>query len=207
MSDLVKEIFAAWDQLFSENFDRLTQLDSVGGDGDLGVVMKDGFSAVNDFVKSSQEADVGKLFYQAGKVFNAKASSSMGTLLSSGFVNIGKQLRGKDKLLPDDVGILLNGMAVGVMNLGKAKEGEKTFLDAICPASRAYDSTDGDAQEKILAAINAAKEGVENAKNMVARQGRLAFKGENSIGITDPGTVVALIYVQGIGKAEGVHEG
>ena len=81
----------------------MTALDSAGGDGDLGVVMRDGFRIADEFVTDSDEHDIGKMIYMAGKKFNSIASSSMGTLISSGFMKIGKQLKGKD----DKAGLLL----------------------------------------------------------------------------------------------------
>ena len=102
--------------------------------------MGDGFKAADQFVHDSMETDLGKLFYQAGKCFNNAASSSMGTLLSSGFMNIGKSLRGKTALANEELLLLVREMAAGVKQTGKAEEGEKTFLDAIYPAARSYRS-------------------------------------------------------------------
>ena len=89
----IEKLFKQWNLIFQANIETLTELDSVGGDGDLGIVMGDGFKAADQFVHDSMETDLGKLFYQAGKCFNNAASSSMGTLLSSGFMNIGKKLK------------------------------------------------------------------------------------------------------------------
>lgn len=201
-TQFVKQLFAQWHEIFLDAVDSLTELDAVGGDGDLGVVMRDGFQMVDDFVKTSEETDIGKLFYQAGKKFNSIASSSMGTLLASGFMTIGKTLKGKRDLDDQDISVLFEGMAQGVAKLGGAKEGEKTFLDAIYPAQRAYAKTINQGIDKAVeAATQAAHEGVQSAKQMQAQHGRLAFRGEQSIGIVDPGSVAAYYYVQGIQRA------
>lgn len=197
----VNKLFDSWNTIFQENVDELTRLDSVGGDGDLGIVMGDGFKAVKEFVYSSEETDLGKLFYQAGKCFNNAASSSMGTLIASGFMNIGKKLKGKTVLEQEDLLIIIQAMAEGVQTIGKAKEGEKTFLDAIYPASRAMEAKMKQTANVCLkAGVEAAKQGVEDAAQMEACHGRLAFRKEASIGITDPGSVAALLYVEGILK-------
>lgn len=197
----VNKLFDSWNMIFQENIDELTRLDSVGGDGDLGIVMGDGFKTVKEFVYSSEEVDLGKLFYQAGKCFNNAASSSMGTLIASGFMNIGKKLKGKKELEQEDLLVIVQGMAEGVQTIGKAKEGEKTFLDAIYPASRAMEAEMKQTANVCLkAGVEAAKQGVEDAAQMEARHGRLAFRKEASICITDPGSVAALLYVEGILK-------
>ena len=107
----IEKLFTQWDLIFQANIETLTELDSVGGDGDLGIVMGDGFRAANQFVHDSIETDLGKLFYQAGKCFNNAASSSMGTLLSSGFMNIGKKLKGKTALANEELLLLQIGRA------------------------------------------------------------------------------------------------
>ena len=192
----INKIFQAWANKFSENKDYLTELDSVAGDADLGLVMNDGFSKTNVFVAElSNETNVGMIFFKAGKYFNSVASSSMGTLLSAGLMNVGKSLNGKSEICDADLYTIINGIAEGVQHIGKAKEGEKTFLDAMIPAANAMK------EGTINDAVIAAKNGVDKAKGMVAKHGRISFKGENSVGIIDPGTVVALLLVEGLKDA------
>ena len=193
----VSELFAEWAKIFKENIEYLTELDSVAGDADLGLVMNDGFSKTSVFVAENEEKDVGKLLFQAGKYFNSVASSSMGTLLSAGMMNAGKKLRGKEALEEGDCYTILQGIGEGVQNIGQAKEGEKTFLDGIMPAVRALENAP-DVKEAIVKAYDAAVQGVEDAKNMVGKHGRIAFRGEDSVGIIDPGTVVAKFLVEGM---------
>ena len=197
----IEKLFTQWDLIFQANIETLTELDSVGGDGDLGIVMGDGFKAADQFVHDSMETDLGKLFYQAGKCFNNAASSSMGTLLSSGFMNIGQKLKGKTALANEELLLLVREMAAGVKQTGKAEEGEKTFLDAIYPAARSIEANLTSAPIDFLTAgYQAACQGVDDAAKMEAKHGRLAFRKADSIGIIDPGTVVAKLYVEGLLK-------
>lgn len=193
----VNQLFDTWSNIFKQNVDYLTELDSVAGDADLGLVMNDGFSKVSEYLKTLDQNDVGMRFYQAGKYFNQVASSSMGTLLSAGFMNVGKKLKGKTEITEEDFYNIIFGIAEAIQNIGKAKEGEKTFLDGIFPAVRELEK-EGDITEKLSKALIASKEGVEKAKNLVGKHGRIAFRGEDSIGITDPGSVVAMLLVQGL---------
>ena len=199
MNEKTQSLFKSWEKEFTECKEELTQLDSVGGDGDLGIVMMDGFHYLySEITKTSQE-DVGKLFYMSGKIFNKAASSSMGTLISCGFMEIGKRLKGKTTFSKDDLITVVEGMADGVAHMGKAKEGEKTFLDAIYPAVRAMkESKQEDCVSMMEKATISAEEGVMKAKQMKAVHGRLAFRGEDSIGIVDPGTVAAYHFIHGI---------
>ena len=60
----IKRVFHAWNLIFQEHVEQLTALDSAGGDGDLGVVMRDGFRIADEFVTDSDEHDIGKLWIE-----------------------------------------------------------------------------------------------------------------------------------------------
>ena len=86
MNERTQSLFLAWQKEFVNCQKELVELDSVGGDGDLGIVLADGFSALAKEFSESEQTDLGKLLYAAGKLLNKTASSSMGTLLSCGFI-------------------------------------------------------------------------------------------------------------------------
>ena len=98
MEAKIRALFQAWKEEFIACREELESLDSVGGDGDLGIVLMDGFTYVEKELSVSTQKDLGKLFYMAGKLFNQAASSSMGTLISCGYMEIGKRLKGKQGL-------------------------------------------------------------------------------------------------------------
>ena len=60
-----------------ENRERLIELDSVAGDGDLGLTMTKGFRAAYDTAEASGESDAGRLLYNAGKAMYSAATSTM----------------------------------------------------------------------------------------------------------------------------------
>jgi len=197
--DMMKKLFSRWADIMIHNKDYLTDLDSVAGDGDLGIVLCDGFTAVVEAVAASEETDLGKLCYLAGKTLSRTAPSSMGTLIASGLMNAGKRLRGKTVLDASGIACMLESIAEGVIDVGGAKEGEKTFLDAFLPAIRAMRES-GATELKALtsAAAAAAEKGFQNATSMIARHGRIAFRGENSKGIADPGAAAAMLMIRGL---------
>lgn len=193
------DLFDHWSRLFIQNQEYLIKLDSVAGDSDIGYVLSDGFKAVSNGLMTLDENDIGKVLYSAGKILSNKAPSSMGTLLAIGFVNAGKKLKGTTEL--DNFGILsvFEYIADGVMATGKAAEGEKTFLDSILPAIRAgKDNAQLDTYTMALSAYHAAQIGFNNATQMIARHGRIAFRGDQSVGIQDPGAAVGVILFQGL---------
>jgi dihydroxyacetone kinase len=74
------------------------------------------------------------------------------------------------------------------MERGKAQQGDKTIIDGLFPA---------------VQALRAAEAGLQNTKQMRAVHGRAAFRGENSIGMVDPGATVGVLLVRAF--AEGVR--
>lgn len=194
----IKNFLKELKEIMKQNKDNLIELDSVVGDGDLGLTMEDGFAAAYSTIADSEEMDIGKLLYAAGKTMGNAVPSTMGTLMASGFMNSGKILRGKTELSNEDCASLFRGYMEGVANLGKAKVGEKTFLDGIAPAVGAMEESimTGD-NLKVIAekAMQAAKRGVENTTTMRAMHGRAAIRGDASIALIDPGaTVAALMF-------------
>ncbi|MEG1993006.1 MAG: DAK2 domain-containing protein, partial [Acetivibrio sp.] len=87
----------------------------------------------------------------------------------------------------------------GVMMRGKAKIGEKTFLDGINPAIEAMKKSfnKGEALEVVAKkAVEAAEEGYINTEKMLAVHGRAATRGEASRSLRDPGAKVAVLIMK-----------
>lgn len=183
----------------AENREYLIQLDSVAGDGDLGLTMGDGFSAAYETVKDTDETDIGKILYMAGKAMGRTVPSTMGTLMSSGLIQAGKTLKGREVLESAEASIIFEAYEMGVQNLGKAKPGEKTFLDGLHPAVVMLKQSLGQGENLKYAsdkAAQAAEEGFRKATEMVAVHGRAATRGAKSKGIEDPGAAVAMLLMR-----------
>ena len=86
----LRSLFAEWARVMQGNKTVLTELDSVVGDGDLGLTMSDGFAAASDSAQHSNEPDLGRFFYLAGKAMASAVPSTMGTLMASGLMQAGK---------------------------------------------------------------------------------------------------------------------
>ena len=201
--DDLKKVFAALARAMAENFQLLTDLDAVAGDGDLGITMTRGFTAANIAASNYAEKDAGKMLMMAGMAIAREAPSTLGTLLASGFMKGGKELMGKEQLALADTAKMLDGFAKGIMERGKAKPGDKTIVDALLPAADALrtaglDTTIAHAWD---AALRAAEAGLESTRQMKAVHGRAAYRGENSIGMIDPGATVGVMLIRAIAEA------
>ena len=190
--------------VMTEKRDYLIKIDGVVGDGDLGLTMSDGFTASYAAVKDSDQEDLGKLLYAAGKAMSVKVPSTMGTLMAFGLMQAAKQLRGKTEFENADWGTLFDAYEEGVQRLGKAKVGEKTFLDGFDPGAKALNVAlkDGDSLHDAAAkAAAAAEDGFKATVGMLAVHGRAATRGEESRKLEDPGAKVAALIFQAFAQA------
>lgn len=82
-------------------------------------------------------------------------------------------------------------------------EGEKTMIDALSPALEAGRKALGEnkSSKDILIAIrDAAKEGMENTKNIIATKGRASYLDERSLGHQDAGATSMYLILNTIAE-------
>lgn len=196
----LKELLRVWAELMAVNKQRLIDLDGAVGDSDLGLTMADGFRAAYEAVKDNPETDVGKLAYQAGKAMGSAVPSTMGTLMASGLMNAGKELKG----IESKEGIFwprfFQAYFDGVQSRGKAQLGEKTFLDGLYPAVKALENSADDMTIAAPLAAKAASDAFLATKGMLAKHGRMAIRGEQSREYLDPGAAVAALLMEGFSQ-------
>mgnify|MGYP000961834968 CR=1 FL=1 len=211
-SDL-KQIMQHWAEVMGRNRDYLIELDSHVGDSDLGLTMGDGFAAASKAIAEMDETDIGKLAYSAGKAMSTAVPSTMGTLMASGLMAVGKALKGKTEMDDQTVADFFQAYFDGVQSRGKAQVGDKTFLDGLYGAVGVLkaDAADGKPlAEAAKRAAAAAHDGFLNTRGMLAQHGRAAGRGEQSRDLLDPGAAVADLLMQGFsefvaGKTETVE--
>lgn len=196
----LKKLLQVWAETMGSNVDFLIDLDGVVGDSDLGLTMSDGFKAAADNAAGSDEADLGKTAYAAGKAMANAVPSTMGTLMASGLMAIGKKFKGVESIDDNELPEFFQAYFDGVQSRGKAELGDKTFLDGLAPAIEAMRSSiaAGNPLEATAGkAADAAHEGFLATKGMIAKHGRAGGRGEQSRDILDPGAAVADLLLQG----------
>ena len=196
--DDVIKILQNLKQLFNDNKDFLVELDSRMGDGDLGLTMSKGFSAAADDLVDTEETDIGKIFMKAGMIIAKAAPSTMGTLMATGFMRGGKAVVGKSEISVSDLAEYFQAFVGGIMERGKAKPGEKTIVDALKPAADTLSELgEEDIAVALQKALQAAEQGLESTKEMIAQHGRIAYYKEKSKGQEDPGATAGVILIKG----------
>lgn len=198
-----RECVLAWlrrsAQVLHEQRDYLTGLDAAIGDGDHGINMDRGFTAVMAKLPTVAEADVGTILKTVGTTLVSTVGGASGPLYGTAFLRAGTALAGKQELQPADVVAGLEAALEGIMARGKAQRGEKTMLDALGPAVDALKASiaaDQPLSEALHAAADAAEQGAQATIPLVATKGRASYLGERSAGHQDPGATSTTLLLR-----------
>lgn len=197
-------IGAIADDLEAEK-DELCRLDGLIGDADHGIAMALGFGAARDAVAAMEPlSEPTAVLNMAAKAFLNAVGASSGPLYATALMRAGAAVKGKAGLDADDVVAILQAMAVGIRDRGKAEPGEKTMLDAWAPAALAASEARAEGKDlagSLAAAEAAARRGAEATKEMVATKGRAERLGERSRGHVDPGAASAVVVIAAMGRS------
>jgi dihydroxyacetone kinase-like protein len=186
-------------KVFAENRQRLTDLDSAIGDGDFGISLDRGFTAVQAEVTANPPPDIRAVFQNTATVLIKTMGGSSGPLLGTFFLRAGTASAGKSELAPADVVTLFQAGVEGLQQRGKAAPGDKTMMDAWLPAVDAMRSAleAGSRLTDILdRGAAAAEAGMRATITMQARKGRGSYLGERSIGHQDPGATATYLLLK-----------
>ena len=179
--------------------DQLRILDAACGDGDLGVTVTKGFTAVEKKLPELEGMPLDKIFKTVGMTFNNAAASTFGVLFATACKSAGETLVGKENIGAPDLCVMLQAAAQGIIKRGKAKVGDKTILDALVPATEAACQAvkkNVSLHEALEQAAAAAKLGAEKTKGMLPRIGRARWLGEKTKDVQDPGATFVYLFLE-----------
>jgi phosphoenolpyruvate---glycerone phosphotransferase subunit DhaL len=183
----------------------LTQLDAAIGDGDHGVNMERGFSAVEKAL-AGQNSNVppGRLLIVAGKTLVSTVGGASGPLWGVALRRAGRSLGDRESFDGAQLAEALQAAIDGIVELGAAAPGDKTMIDALMPAVEVLNAglAGGKPLDQALAlAADAAEDGAKATVPMQARKGRASYLGERSIGHQDPGATSSALIVRALAGA------
>ena len=179
--------------------DYLTQLDNEIGDGDHGINLARGFKAVEKKLPSLAGGDIGALLKGVGMQLVSTVGGASGPLYGTAFMKAGMACKGLTELDGPAFVKAMEAAVGGIKMRGKATEGEKTMLDALCPALKVMQdevAAGKSLKEALQDAAAAAEKGVEYTKTIIATKGRASYLGERSLGHQDPGATSSLYLLQ-----------
>lgn len=181
----------------------LDELDAVAADGDHGATMVMGWRRVAAAAGEDRERSVGQLLKDAGAAF-ADVGGSIGPLWGTALLRAGRTVGDVGSL---DVALAAEAVTAaveGIAERGRSREGDKTLLDVMAPASRAFVSISertGSPTEAISAALAAASRGLRETTQLAAVRGRARRLSERSVGHPDPGAASAYLIWRAAAEA------
>ena len=193
------EILGAMAEKVQEQKNFLTELDNEIGDGDHGINLARGFAAVKEKMPSFADKDVGAILKETGMTLVSTVGGASGPLYGTAFMKAGMACKGMSEIGGKEFLAAFSAAVAGIKQRGKSEEGEKTMLDALCPAERALTEALGggaDLKEALGKAVDAAEEGLVHTKDIIATKGRASYLGERSLGHQDPGATSSLLLLQ-----------
>lgn len=161
------------------SFESLTELDRKAGDGDFGQNMEAAFGGIELPLRGTDTEILTGLAKRLLVLAGGTSGAVFGTLFNE---------LARAETLADG----LNDAADLIHELGGAKRGDRTMLDALIPAAekaRELGAKDPDA-ETLQTLFDAAHAGALDTEDLAAKKGRASYLGDRSKGVIDPGAIV-----------------
>ena len=171
------------------------ELDAHAGDGDFGMSVAKGFKQLkrqwHELLQAEQMDD---FLLNCSMIIMEHCGGASGPIWGSAFRAASKAIKGKETLSVRDFAEMLQAAVQGIQITGErsfgrgAVVGDKTLIDALVPCADAWSAnTDKSFKENFTLGAQAAVQGAESTKNIVARMGRAGTVGDRSLGYPDAG--------------------
>src|SRR6056297_2049286 len=199
-SKLLLKSLNSMQAVIAENKEYLTELDAKIGDADHGINMNKGFKAVKAKLEDAGEDSCDKILKTVAMTLISTVGGASGPLYGTAFLKAAGVVEG-DSISDENLVEVFSAAIGGVQLRGKAEQGEKTMLDALIPAYNAFKEAieNGEVLEDALGkSVEAAADGVEYTKTIVASKGRASYLGERTLGHQDPGATSSYLLLKAL---------
>ncbi|UPG73705.1 dihydroxyacetone kinase subunit DhaK [Roseomonas gilardii subsp. gilardii] len=181
----------------------LTALDSRAGDGDLGISLARGAAAIRALPPAAF-ADAPEALARIGGALRRAIAGSSGPFYATALLRAARDLPPEPG--PADWAAAFRRGVAAIAELGGAKPGDRTMLDALHPAAEAFLAeleAGRPAPMAWAAAVRAAEAGAEQTTRMRPRLGRASYLGERALGVPDAGAAAAVVWLRALAAAPG----
>ena len=182
--------------------DYLSELDRAIGDGDHGVTMSIGWTAVKEKLSSiNSNEGFQKICTQIASSFLSAVGASAGPLYATALMRGGIAIKDKDFLDALSFSLFLDAAAKGIKDRGKAEIGDKTMLDVWMPAAEEMKKQANNGvnlMDALDSTVKSARNAMNETKDLLSKKGRSSKLGERSIGHIDPGAASSFVIINSI---------
>jgi dihydroxyacetone kinase len=180
----------------------LTELDSAAGDGDLGASMTRGAAAIRALPDAAWSSSPGVALTRIADALRRAIAGSSGPFYATALLRAAQVL--PETPAASDWSAALAAGVDAIAELGGAKPGDRTMIDALHPAATAFAAAlaaGRSADEAWDEAVAAAQAGVAATAQMHPRLGRASYLGARAIGTVDAGAAAAVIWLRAVWPA------
>ncbi len=196
--EFVKILYVICDDI-EKYKDYFSELDRATGDGDHGVTMSIGWTAVREKLDTlSDDLTFDKICMQVASSFLSAVGASAGPLYATALMRGGAKLKDLQSANTSQIADFFEAAANGIKERGKAELGDKTMLDVWMPSAETIKKTSID-EENIIEILQQgalkANQAMESTKEMLSKKGRSSKLGERSKGHIDPGAASSAMII------------
>ena len=181
--------------------ERLTELDRIVGDGDLGTTLARGAAAILEALPGYPLHHASQTLIAIGRTLQSALGGTSGPLYGILFLRGGTILESKDANDPSAWAEAVEGANEAVSHLGGASAGDRTMLDALLPFANTLRNElelGTNLQLALQAAVIAAEQGAEATAEMQPKRGRSSYLGDRALGHPDPGAVAVALWLRAV---------
>jgi dihydroxyacetone kinase len=196
---LRRAISAAATALLEEE-EALTLLDSMVGDGDLGISLARGAGAVLDELDMLDLEHPAHALDRISATLRRTLGGTSGPLYAAFTLAVAVSLR--DEMGPIGLSHWSDAFQAGcraIAELGGARQGDRTMVDALLPAAAALAGAP-DARRALAAGAAAAAQGADQTAGLDPRLGRSSYVGSRALGHIDPGAKAVAVWLAAIAR-------
>ncbi|RLP27097.1 dihydroxyacetone kinase family protein [Mesorhizobium sp. YM1C-6-2] len=193
LSPRLKQVALAVAEALEASEQMLGDLDAKSGDGDLGASMVRGANAIRALGDDSFSSPA-RLLSDLGNALRRAIAGSSGPFYATALLRAAAVLAEKAEPTQQDWQAAFEAGTAAIMELGGAKPGDRTMVDALAPAADAWKKSGSFAD-----AAKAADAGAKATSDMLPALGRASYLGKRALGHPDGGATAVAIWLGAIG--------
>ena len=194
----IEKMFRKVAEVWHENKDYLSEIDSRFGDGDHGVTIGKIASLIEKKLDSWEDEDIERFLEDLGDSAMEIGGGSAGPLYGTLIGGLSGPLSGEDSIGAATLKEMFTECLSAMEDITTAKVGDKTMMDALIPAVLAAQKADDDCMAILEAAKAAALTGARESEQYVSKFGRARSYKEQTIGTPDAGAVSTSLFFTGL---------